>query len=61
MKKFNDWFDEQFGKRPNISKVSDMHLRGIFLEGIAAAEELKSREIYDAVRTAALYAWQVGK
>jgi hypothetical protein len=56
---FNKWFDAQFGKRPKNINMPDHKLQGLILGMVQAQQELRKRKEYDAIRAAALYAWQV--
>lgn len=62
--KFDEWFAAQHGPRVkwpagSVVGYSDDDLRKIASRGKAAAAELRRRELWDARRESALYAWQV--
>ena len=59
--KFSIWFEMQFGKRSNKNNLSDKQLEDKVMSGLQAEQELVDRQIYDAKRLAALYAWQVNE
>lgn len=58
---FLKWFTKQHGERTEhpFKKCSDNALRNVIKQGLLAAEELKSRELWDARLQSSLYAWQV--
>ena len=62
---FSDWFVQQHGPRQRSGNVgghysmTDDEFREMKARGELATSELQRRELWDAKRTAALYAWQV--
>ena len=56
---FLEWFEKQHGKRPAAGNVDDVTLRQMILTGEGAGRELYLRQLYDARKQSALYAWQV--
>lgn len=59
--KFLDWFIAQHGRREKNApaSVTDKDLQDKINEGLAAADELKRRTLWDEKHESALYAWQV--
>ncbi len=57
---FQEWFAAQYGTRARnaMPSYTDKQLRDMVLDGKRAEKALAAREGWDAVRTAALSAWQ---
>lgn len=59
---FDKWFTEQFGKpvfkTPEAAQTAREDLNSYRLKFDALKNEMRRHEMYEAQRTAALYAWQ---
>lgn len=56
---FEEWFVAQHGPRiTSMEKYSDDQLRELVQHGRMADQELASRNLWDADKKSALYAWQ---
>lgn len=56
MSEFLKWFEAQHGKKPGGS-IYDMDLRNQVTAGRHAEQLLREREIWEARKQSALYAW----
>ena len=58
MSAFQEWFEAQHGKRPGKNEPDDVSLRLLVINGKRAEQILHERQLYDARKNSALYAWQ---
>lgn len=59
--KFEEWFEEQYGKRTHLAGVTDRLLESKVADGEDALIELRRRQEWDLLKGVALKSWTASR